>query len=305
MSDYSISCDEFQFPAIEGESSEVPLAIRHNGPLKCLSMFPGVVERDYTTEKKKTPLPEESEKVADEKKTRRCVIGLSRKSRLRLQVRINRCKFLPGHVFFTTLTYPAEFPAHCVAKNDLRAFLKRIGRRFGKYGAIWRIENQKRGAPHFHIILFLGAIVPEHELTLWMVNAWYDIVGSGDPSHRIFGVENQSFRSARGLASYCSKYVSKLEEGDRVRLIEGRQWGREGDFPEERIDFVFQTEKDFYCFWRIIRRSKGLCGHVGPGNGYPWRNLFCLGLHDDWLRLASSIGMQTDFIPEDFYEKGK
>jgi hypothetical protein len=230
------------------------------------------------------------------------VIGLSRRSRLRLQVRINRCKFQLGRVWFLTLTYPREFPPHCAAKNDLRAFLKRIARKWGKRGAIWRIENQKRGAPHFHLILFLAAAVPEREFVEWVSRSWHAVVGSGDENHLYYGARTELFRSARGVASYCSKYVSKQEEGERVRLIEGRQWGREGDFPEERIDFVFE-EKAFFRFWRILRRSRGLVGHVGIGGGVPWKNLFCSALHDDWLRLASLLGGFTTGAIEsqDFY----
>jgi len=234
--------------------------------------------------------------------TRGRVLGLSRRSRLRLQVRINRCVFKAGHVWFLTLTYPREFPAHCVAKDDLRAFLKRVSRKWGKRGAIWRIENQKRGAPHFHIVLFLAAAVPESQFVEWVSRSWHAVVGSGDDNHLFYGAKAELFRSARGVASYCSKYVSKPEEGERIRLIEGRQWGREGDFPEERVDFSF-SEKDFFRFWRILRRSKGLVGHVGPGGGHPWKNIFSLGLHDDWIRLASKFGTTTgEIVRVDFYE---
>lgn len=325
-SDCLMGFDEARDPA-------EPLAIRHNGPflsgsqsrdeqaqdsLRSLSFFSGVIERDRKEarpSKKSRPMTfclmvvllllkkVHPELFIEEPSVRGRVIGLSPRSRLRLQVRINRSVFKAGRVWFVTLTYPREFPAHCAAKDDLRSFLKRIARKWGKRGAIWRIENQKRGAPHFHLVLFLAAAVPEREFVEWVARSWHAVVGSGDENHLHYGSKTELFRSARGVASYCSKYVSKPESGDRVRLIEGRQWGREGDFPEERIDFVFE-EKDFYRFWRILRRSRGLVGHVGPGGGHPWKNLFCPGLHDDWLRLATLLGGYTSGSIEfsDFYE---
>lgn len=271
-----------------------PLAIHHIGPVRSVSLFPGVVERDRKEAKKKPSLEEREEPPddADCSSRRGRVIGLSSRSRLRLQVRINRCRFKVGYVWFLTLTYPSEFPPHCVAKDDLRAFLKRIGRKFGKHGAIWRIENQKRGAPHFHVILFSSRLLPAADLPSWLSRAWYEVVGSQDENHLRFGTRCDLLRSARGVSAYCSKYVSKPEEGERVRMIEGRQWGREGVFPEERIDFFF-SEADFPRFWRILRRSRGLVGHVGPGSGYPWKNLFAPGLSEDWLRLAAYLGGYT------------
>lgn len=304
MSDYTSFSQAEQIIGFFDESSDAggPLAIDHNGPIRSVSLFSGVIERDRSDSPAKKSEKKEPESSEEDKASRGRVIGLSRRSRLRLQVRINRCRFLAGRVWFLTLTYPREFPAHCAAKNDLRAFLKRISRKWGKRGAIWRIENQKRGAPHFHIILFLAAAVPQREFGEWVSRSWHDVVGSGDENHLFYGARTELFRSARGVSSYCSKYVSKSEDGDRVRLIEGRQWGREGDFPEERLDFFF-FEKDFFRFWRIVRRSRKLWGHVGPGRGYVWKNLFCPAFHDDWLRLASLFGVTTGVVEcETFYE---
>jgi hypothetical protein len=302
--DYTVSSELGQSSVSSEQSGDLasPLAICHNGPLRSVSLFPGVIERDRKEPSRKKSDSRDLEEDEEEKTSRGRVIGLSPRSRLRLQVRINRCVFKPLHCWFITLTYPSDYPPQFVAKAHLRAYLKRLRRRFGKCGLVWRIENQKRGAPHFHIILFLAAAIPLGVLSEWSNQNWYEVVDSGDPRHLLgFGSRVAAFKSVRGLASYCSKYVSKPEEGDRARLIEGRQWGREGDFPEERIDFFF-SEKDFFRFWRILRRSKGLIGHVGPGAGHPWRNIFATALHDDWLRLASMFGSTTgEVVKGEFY----
>jgi hypothetical protein len=57
--------------------------------------------------------------------------------------------------YFVTLTYPELYAEDWrVWKRDLEAFLKRIQRKYDyMVGCCWRVEFQKRGAPHFHLIM--------------------------------------------------------------------------------------------------------------------------------------------------------
>lgn len=310
----------------DAQASDAPLTIVHNGPPRSMTFFPGIVERDMKKPAKKEKKPslfDDDEEEFDAVRGR--VIGLSRKSRKNLMGHILQNKFQFGRVWFLTLTYPNEFPLHWVAKKNLRAFLKRVSRRFGKYGAIWRIENQKRGAPHFHIILYLSAFVSPDEITWWCIRNWYEVVGSDDPKHLTgLGFNCQLFEKPRGVAAYCSKYVAKQEEGERVQLIEGRQWGREGVFPVESLEFLFFGD-DFFRVMRILRRINRLSGHAKkraltraqrrklkkngglhcsevPIHGFQWKTVFCHGLHPDILRVAESLGCQSNYEAESFYQ---
>jgi hypothetical protein len=111
---------------------------------------------------------------------------------------------------FITLTYGAEYPSPDVAKQHLRAFLKRI-RRFsasdGRNGGfIWRLEFQERGAPHFHIICTNLVFIPKERIQ----EMWGEIIGYESPFSRI-----EMIRSKKGVMSYVSKYLAKTtQSGD-------------------------------------------------------------------------------------------
>ncbi len=93
--------------------------------------------------------------------TKRKVYGFSRKSRrnlLRHLASINRRTFRSSKVrlISITLTYPHEYPEDPeVCKNHLKAFQKRLQRKYGEFAAFWRMGIQKRGAFHFHLLLFV------------------------------------------------------------------------------------------------------------------------------------------------------
>ena len=93
------------------------------------------------------------------------VRGFSRASRrnlLRRLASINRTAFktFSGRMIFVTLTYPHEYPEDPeVCKNHLKALRRRLQRKFGTFAAFWRLGIQRRGARHFHLLLFVGQSV--------------------------------------------------------------------------------------------------------------------------------------------------
>src|SRR5215207_3959326 len=90
------------------------------------------------------------------------VRGFSRASRrnlLRHLASINRGAFraFKGRMIFVTLTYPGEYPQDPeLCKRHLKALRKRLQREFKPFAAFWRLGIQKRGAWHFHLLLFVG-----------------------------------------------------------------------------------------------------------------------------------------------------
>ena len=110
--------------------------------------------------------------------------GFSSKSRrnlLRRLASINRKAFrdFNGRLISVTLTYPHEYPDDPQAcKNHLRAFQKRLERQYGGFAAFWRMGIQKRGAFHFHLLLFVPrAFGPVRELRSFISSAWYEVCG--------------------------------------------------------------------------------------------------------------------------------
>src|SRR5215207_6640524 len=88
--------------------------------------------------------------------------GFSRESRrnlLRHLASINRGAFraFKGRIIFVTLTYSGEYPQDPeLCKRHLKALRKRLQREFKPFTAFWRLGIQKRGAWHFHLLLFVG-----------------------------------------------------------------------------------------------------------------------------------------------------
>lgn len=104
---------------------------------------------------------------------------------------------------FLTLTYGQEYPDAKTAKNHLRAFLERVRRWVGNSptAAIWRMEFQERGAPHFHIVFTGLPYIAKEEIQ----RAWGEICNIQQPFTRI-----EMIRSTRKLMNYVSKYIAKV-----------------------------------------------------------------------------------------------
>ena len=60
------------------------------------------------------------------------------------------------------------------------------------------------------------------ELREWLSLVWYEIVGSNDLNHLQAGTSVEQVRSSRGVMSYASKYIAKIEE---TAPPVGRWWG--------------------------------------------------------------------------------
>lgn len=163
---------------------------------------------------------------------RGAIVEFSRKSRKRMLERL-ACTRNMGKAAFITLTYPASYPDNAAAwKRDLDTFFKRLRRLSATCHAVWRIEPQQRGAPHFHILLF------NHPSTLlrlrrWVRMAWYAVVNSGDEKHLLAGTQTNKVYDRKHAIAYAAKYAAKPSEGGRRfvtldgEVIEnvGKHWG--------------------------------------------------------------------------------
>lgn len=162
--------------------------------------------------------------------TRGKVAGFSPAARLRLIRRMARVN--ASEAIFLTLTFPERYPDAPEAKDRLRAFWERCRRRWPRVAAIWRMEAQRRGAPHFHILLFNIPFMPIEKIRQWWEEINADLVAA-DPIQ----IDIKKLRNARRVMAYVSKYTAKLEEhqfrsydaelflDDGVYLHAGRLWG--------------------------------------------------------------------------------
>jgi hypothetical protein len=161
-------------------------------------------------------------------------------------------------MLFVTLTYPREWPGDWHRwKRDLEVFLRRVGRTFPHAGAVWKLEPQRRGAPHFHLVV---CGVP-HIGKTWLSRSWYEVVGSGDERHLRAGTQVEAVQSHRGVISYAAKYATKTAEAPEAwDAGVGRWWGT---FGRQQLGVCYERQPlSKRGYWRArrvlraIRRSR-------------------------------------------------
>jgi len=172
--------------------------------------------------------------------------GFSRSSALKLNFLIRN--FMSGWKTLLTLTYPADFPLDGkICKGHLRAFLEFLRRAKTRY--VWVLEFQRRGAPHYHLLL-------SSDLD-WEIIAqrWYAIVGSEDPKHLRAGTRIERLRTPEKAAWYMSNYVTKQEQKDVPPDFQnvGRFWGA-SRMPRHYVMKFDFTYREAAAYLRTYRR---------------------------------------------------
>jgi len=163
---------------------------------------------------------------------------------------------------FVTLTYPFIFPTdNKIYKRHLDNFFKRLARAFPNASAIWKLEPQQRGAPHYHLLVWGVSHV---KLSAFVPQAWYEIAGGQDEKHLSFhegGFANRHCVevpfSYNGVMSYVSKYMSKKVLTGWVGV--GRWWGvfRKENLPVGeiiKIPIAKAQSKDLFRYMRRFAR---------------------------------------------------
>lgn len=141
----------------------------------------------------------------------------------------------PGVV---TLTYPGDWvsvvPTAEACKRHVEMLRRRWVRRWGKgsWVGAWKLEFQRRGAPHVHALLPVPA---DGSFVRWLSAVWFEIVGSDDFRHLRAGTgvdlaEGARCSDPRRLAVYFGKHGSfRAKRYQDVPPVEwdstGRIWG--------------------------------------------------------------------------------
>jgi len=200
------------------------------------------------------------------------ITGFSRQSRRRMfkwLACLDKSR-LWGPPLFITLTYPGGdesdwLPYALNHKRHLDTFCKWLERRSPESFTLWRLEPQKRGAPHYHLLMFNVPHLP-HEV---LARRWWEVVGSGDVDHLAAGTSVEGCRSWHGAAYYVSKYLGKESALEVLSLATpqlwqhpGRWWGvrNRKNVPVELEVYEVDPNSSFYRVRRIMRgvaRSKG------------------------------------------------
>lgn len=206
--------------------------------------------------------------------TRGAITGFSAAARKRLigmLASINRQQ-LERLPLFVTLTYPAAWPVDPATwKRQLDTWLKRLERKYERTAAIWKLEFQARGAPHFHLLVFGPGWINAH----WLSRSWYQVVGSGDERHLLAGTKVERIRSWKGVMYYASKYLAKQTE-EAALVGVGRFWGilNREYLPFELITLPLSFGQ-FFLMRRLLLRwmsgTKSAIAKTAVRPRKPWR----------------------------------
>jgi len=141
----------------------------------------------------------------------------SRSRLLRLTASMDKDLIAKSRVIFITLTYGQMYPTSDYAKIHIQTLIKRLRRFAPECSGLWRVELQKRGAPHFHLLVFglpyldkavlaaaWGAVIGQE---FWDTSTIARLGAASPPFTRIELIHNH-----RKAFFYVSKYVAKVEK---------------------------------------------------------------------------------------------
>lgn len=185
--------------------------------------------------------------------------GYSRESRNRLLKTLLSIDYkIMGAPLFYTLTYPGNYSNDPrVWKRDLRTFIERLKYIYPDLCGTWRLEPQKRGAPHFCGFLWgcnnLSTIDGKKQFS----KMWFEVVGSGDEKHLRAGTGIEKEERHENRIYYIAKYQAKAEKGGDKQEFDypvGRYWGI---FKREKLAIQKEEiELDRKLFFKIRRVMK-------------------------------------------------
>lgn len=206
--------------------------------------------------------------------TRGPVTVFSKASRLRLLRFLAACQEPPRAM--VTLTYPKDYPSAADSKEDLRRFGRCLHRAAGGLGEatgfLWRLELQRRGAPHFHVLLWhtpglawpklrtgrrvgwrsalakydaavltkredsVSARSPVVAMISCLSAIWYNSRRGSGMAGLTNGVDVRLVRNPRQATAYVSKYMAKptADDGSSPASADASRVGRHWGYSGDR-----------------------------------------------------------------------
>lgn len=159
----------------------------------------------------------------------------SNQSRLRALHLLNMVDPVNFHVpWFITLTYHNSYDIDPrIIKIDFDNFLKRWRRTFPLAKYFWRIELQKRGAPHYHLIVWFPISEPRPSVKTMLVSLnliWTKYNNCNCQHCKSNSVRVSVVDDFRKAVYYVNKYLAKSQKNAAPEFL-GRLWGNSRSLP--------------------------------------------------------------------------
>lgn len=194
--------------------------------------------------------------------------GLSRGAQARLTEVLTRVDFGKHPASFISLTYHFGASGESLGWHEnLHHFITRLSREWPSHylGGTWVLEFQRRGVPHFHLIVFWRREVDTLQLRRWVAREWNAIAEPGDVQALRAGTSADPVvlhqRGGAGrLMRYLAKYIGKsaqkrlIDEETGELLKTGRMWGTFGDLPQTVLAIFSLDPSSRIAICKILRR---------------------------------------------------
>ena len=148
---------------------------------------------------------------------------------------------------------------------------------------------QKRGAWHFHLLMFVGpSFGSVGELRRFISTSWYEVTGKVSEGHLRTGTRVEAVKRWKQVTSYVERYLAKPEEFPDG-LETGRIWGIwNEDLLPVRWETVEVSLKDAFrirWIYRKLARKKGI-GSL--------HSITVFVRHENVVRLLEFLGYQLE-----------
>lgn len=239
------------------------------------------------------------------------IAGFSLDSRRRLRMKLMAIDWQACDWLWVTLTYHntwSEEPDEW--KTNVQTWFKRLIRAWRNYsGLVWRLEFQKRGAPHFHLLVGFkrGAAPKAAAFQAWSRQAWAEILDGADDKHLVKHgcrvCEVCDYQNMGALLGYLVNELGKVQQQSRknemgISLPTGRVWGVKGDLPMVSIaDIDFADEVEFEKFIKRVNERSVIDGDYFSKITTNWSGFVLMG--DGLVMLEMLDGLNYSIRPSD------
>lgn len=164
-----------------------------------------------------------------------------------------------GDLAMVTLTLPGDWVAVAPTGRHFKRSIERFRSRWVRAGldvrGLWKLEFQRRGAPHVHLLLRVPALVAGEVFEGWLSRTWAECVAADDAfchrcdralctcevpdteyrRHLVAGTavhySGQRFSDPRRIATYFLGHSSKHTDGKEYQHIVPAEWRADGEGP--------------------------------------------------------------------------
>ena len=155
-----------------------------------------------------------------------------------------------GALAMVTLTLPGDWlavaPDGRTFKDCIERFRRRWTRAIGDWTLLWKLEFQRRGAPHWHALARVPAMVGSVTFEKWLAVTWANVVGASRDVDRADGSSEYSrhvsagtgvdfsgkdFSDPRRISMYFAGHSAKSQDGKEYQHIVPEEWQQPGKGP--------------------------------------------------------------------------